>query len=175
MPIYSAFFALFMFASIGLPGLSGFIGEFLVAVGAWLYNPWVAAFTFAVVIFAAWYMMWLFQRIIFGRVPGELPDPHDAELTSEEKAQLAAAGEQYEPHGHGEAAPLPVSGGSHEHVAPAGHDHAPGGAEIWPDLTLKEGLTLVPLAVLTIVAGVFPGPIIEIFEPALERILAPFM
>src|SRR5687768_13368944 len=63
MPIYSAFFMLFMLASIGLPGLSGFVGEFLVAVGAWLRNPWLAVLTFAVVIVAAWYMMWLFQRV----------------------------------------------------------------------------------------------------------------
>jgi NADH-quinone oxidoreductase subunit M len=174
MPIYSAFFALFMLASIGLPGLSGFVGEFLVALGAWQYNPWIALFTFAVVIFAAWYMMWLFQRIIFGRIPGELPDPHDAELTPEERAQLAAAGDEHAPHGHGEATPLPVSGGAHDHVATADHDPKHG-AEIWPDLTLKEALTLIPLAVATIVFGVFPGPLIEIVEPAFERILAPFL
>jgi NADH-quinone oxidoreductase subunit M len=170
MPVYSAFFALFMFASIGLPGLSGFVGEFLVAVGVWLYNPWLAVPTFAVVIFAAWYMMWLFQRIIFGRAPGELPDPHDGELTAEERIELDAAGYG---HGHGDAAPLPVSGGAHDHVASGGK--LAGADEIWPDLTLKEALTLVPLAVLTIVFGVFPGPLLEIVEPAFERILAPFI
>jgi NADH-quinone oxidoreductase subunit M len=169
MPVYSAFFALFMLASIGLPGLSGFVGEFLVALGAWRYNPWIAVFTFAVVIVAAWYMMWLFQRVIFGRAPGELPDPHDGELTAEERTHLAASGD----HGHGHAAPLPVSGGSQDHVA-AGDGQA-GAHEVWPDITLKEALTLIPLAVLTIVFGVFPGPMIEIVEPAFERILAPFM
>jgi NADH-quinone oxidoreductase subunit M len=180
MPVYSAFFALFMFASIGLPGLSGFIGEFLVAVGVWLYNPWVAVPTFAVVIFAAWYMMWMFQRIIFGRAPGELPDPHDGELTAQERIELHEAGD-----GHGHAAPLPVSGGAHDHVASSDQvargnqtgssDKLAGANEIWPDLTLKEALTLVPLAVLTIVFGVFPGPLLEIVEPAFERILAPFI
>jgi NADH-quinone oxidoreductase subunit M len=165
MPIYSAFFMLFMLASIGLPGLSGFVGEFLVAVGAWLHSPLVAIFTFSVVIVAAWYMMWLFQRVVFGRAPGELPDPHDVELTDEERAELAAAGAHHGGHGHG--APLPVSGGSHDHDA----GHHGGRAEVWPDLTLKEGLTLVPLAVLTIVTGIFPGPIFAIVEPALERIL----
>jgi NADH-quinone oxidoreductase subunit M len=171
MPVYSAFFALFMFASIGLPGLSGFIGEFLVAVGVWLYNPWLAVPTFAVVIFAAWYMMWMFQRIIFGRAPGELPDPHDGELTAEERHELEAAGHG---HGHGHGAPLPVSGGAHDHPA-AAEGQLVGADEVWPDLTLKEALTLVPLAILTIVFGVFPGPLLEIVEPAFERILAPFM
>lgn len=170
MPVYSAFFALFMLASIGLPGLSGFVGEFLVAVGAWRYNPWVAVFTFAVVIVAAWYMMWLFQRVVFGRAPGELPDPHDGELTPEERAQLAAAGDD---HGHGHPAPLPVSGGSHDYATAA--DEQTGAHDVWQDITLKEALTLIPLAVLTIVFGVFPGPLIEIVEPAFERILAPFL
>src|SRR5215207_4613057 len=99
MPVYSAYFTLFMFASIGLPGLSGFVGEFLVALGAWDYNPAVALFTFAVVIFAAWYMMWMFQRIIFGRAPGEAPDPHDGELTNEEREELATLAAHGD-HGH---------------------------------------------------------------------------
>jgi NADH-quinone oxidoreductase subunit M len=81
MPIYAAFFAYFMFASIGLPGLSGFVGEFLVALGTWEYNKVAAVFTFSIVIFAAWYMMWMFQRVVLGRAKGEAPDPRDSELT----------------------------------------------------------------------------------------------
>ena len=100
MPVYSAYFMLFMLASIGLPGLSGFVGEFLVALGTWEYNPWAALFTFAVVIFAAWYMMWMFQRIVFGRAPGEAPDPHDGELTTEEREELATLAAHGD-HGHG--------------------------------------------------------------------------
>jgi NADH-quinone oxidoreductase subunit M len=174
MPVYSAFFMLFMLASIGLPGLSGFIGEFLVALGTWDYNPWAALFTFAVVIFAAWYMMWMFQRVIFGRLPGELPDPGDTELTPEERDQLAHAG------GHGHE-PLPVMGGSHDQVsADSTDDHSlleEGRADssIWPDLTLKEAITLTPLAVLTIAVGVYPKPILDIVQPTFERILAPFL
>src|SRR3712207_580892 len=118
MPAYAAYFALFMFASIGLPGLSGFVGEFLVALGTWEYNPWAAVFTFAVVIFAAWYMMWMFQRVIFGRAPGEAPDPHDGALTTEERDALhkePAVGVDQTGHGHGHAAPLPGGGGSQLH------------------------------------------------------------
>ncbi len=198
MPAYAAYFTLFMFASIGLPGLSGFVGEFLVALGTWQYNPWAAAFTFAVVIFAAWYMMWLFQRVVWGRAPGELPDPHDGALTTEERDSLHAerpVGVDQAGHGHGHGAPLPVSGGSQAHDAAAAttHDDAahdpastgtdahglPAGGkagigEIWPDLTKKEALTLFPLAVLTIVLGVYPSPVFAIVEPAFERILAPF-
>jgi NADH-quinone oxidoreductase subunit M len=176
MPVYSAFFALFMLASIGLPGLSGFVGEFLVALGTWEYNPWAAMFTFSVVIFAAWYMMWMFQRVIFGRLPGELPDPGDTELTEEEKDQLAHAGV----HGHGHE-PLPVAGGSQDHEP---DDHATehstledgrADSSLWPDLTLKEAITLTPLAILTIAVGVYPKPLLDIVQPSFERILAPFL
>jgi NADH-quinone oxidoreductase subunit M len=65
LPRYAALFGLFTFASIGLPGLSGFIGEFLVVLGAFQYNGWVAAATMLVVIFSAVYMLWMFQRVFF--------------------------------------------------------------------------------------------------------------
>jgi NADH-quinone oxidoreductase subunit M len=178
MPVYSAFFALFMLASIGLPGLSGFVGEFLVALGTWEYNPWAALLTFSVVIFAAWYMMWMFQRVIFGRLPGELPDPGDTELTEEEKAQLARA--DVHDIGHGQE-PLPVAGGSQEHESEDDEvDHhalADGRADSshWPDLTIKEAITLTPLAILTIAVGVYPKPLFDIVQPTFERILAPFL
>ena len=58
-------FGLFTFASIGLPGLSGFIGEFLVILGAFAYNGWVAAIAMVVVILSAVYMLWMFQRAFF--------------------------------------------------------------------------------------------------------------
>ncbi len=65
LPRYAAIFGLFTFASIGLPGLSGFIGEFLVILGAFRYNGWVAAATMVVVILSAVYMLWMFQRVFF--------------------------------------------------------------------------------------------------------------
>jgi NADH-quinone oxidoreductase subunit M len=65
VPHYAAIFGLFTFASIGLPGLSGFIGEFLVVLGAFRFNGWVAAATMLVVIISAVYMLWMFQRVFF--------------------------------------------------------------------------------------------------------------
>ena len=64
-PHYAAVFGLFTFASIGLPGLSGFVGEFLVLLGAFRYNGWVAAVAMLVVIAGAAYMLWMFQRAFF--------------------------------------------------------------------------------------------------------------
>jgi NADH-quinone oxidoreductase subunit M len=65
LPRFAAIFGLFTFASIGLPGLSGFIGEFLVVLGAFRFNGWVAAATMLVVIISAVYMLWMFQRVFF--------------------------------------------------------------------------------------------------------------
>jgi len=70
LPHYAALFGLFTFASIGLPGLSGFIGEFLVLLGTFRYNGLVAAATTVVVIFSAVYMLWMFQRVFFS-VPSD--------------------------------------------------------------------------------------------------------
>ncbi|HTE65949.1 MAG TPA: NADH-quinone oxidoreductase subunit M [Candidatus Binatia bacterium] len=70
MPAYAAMFGLFTFASIGLPGLSGFVGEFLVMLGAFQYSPWVAAWAMLVVIAGAVYMLWMFQRAFFA-VPSD--------------------------------------------------------------------------------------------------------
>jgi NADH-quinone oxidoreductase subunit M len=165
MPVYSVLFGIFMFASIGLPGMSGFIGEFLVAVATFQYNKWFALITFSVVIFAAWYMMWMFQRVIFSRQPEDMPDPHDNELTDAERAMLAAAGDDHVHRGH--EAVMPVSGASGEHH----DDHA----IHFPDLTRLELATLVPLAILTIFFGVYPKPIFDIAGPTFERILQPFL
>lgn len=65
MPRYAAMFGLFTFASIGLPGLSGFIGEFLVLLGAFRFHGLVAASAMLVVIASAVYMLWMFQRVFF--------------------------------------------------------------------------------------------------------------
>jgi NADH-quinone oxidoreductase subunit M len=70
LPAFAAMFGLFTFASIGLPGLSGFVGEFLVMLGAFQYSPWVAAWAMLVVIASAVYMLWMFQRAFFA-VPSD--------------------------------------------------------------------------------------------------------
>jgi len=66
MPAYGLVFMLFMLASVGLPGTSGFVGEFLVLVGAFQTNQWVAALTAVGMILGAAYMLYLYRRVIFG-------------------------------------------------------------------------------------------------------------
>ncbi len=68
MPAYALLFMLFAMASIGLPGTSGFVGEFLVLVGAFQVNFWLALLGSLGMILGAAYMLWLYRRIIFGRI-----------------------------------------------------------------------------------------------------------
>ena len=68
MPVYAVALGFFVFASGGLPGLSGFVGEFLVLVGAFEYAPVVAAIATVCMVLAAAYLLWMFQRIAFGEV-----------------------------------------------------------------------------------------------------------
>jgi NADH-quinone oxidoreductase subunit M len=67
MPRYAAFFMFMMLASVGLPGTSGFVGEFLVLVAAWQYSTWLAFFTATGVILSATYMLWLYRRVVLGK------------------------------------------------------------------------------------------------------------
>ncbi len=66
MPAYAVVFMLFTMASIGLPGTAGFIGEFLVLVGAFRVNFWLALLGSMGMILGAAYMLWLYRRVIFG-------------------------------------------------------------------------------------------------------------
>jgi NADH-quinone oxidoreductase subunit M len=66
MPLYAAVFMIFTLANVGLPGTSGFIGEFLTLLGAFRVNSWVALLATTGVILSASYALYLYRRIIFG-------------------------------------------------------------------------------------------------------------
>ncbi|HET7025677.1 MAG TPA: NADH-quinone oxidoreductase subunit M [Gemmatimonadales bacterium] len=68
MPVFAALFTIVAFASIGLPGTSGFIGEFLVLLGSFGRHPAASAIAVTVVIFAAAYLLWALQRIIYEKL-----------------------------------------------------------------------------------------------------------
>jgi NADH-quinone oxidoreductase subunit M len=68
MPAYAFTFMLFTMASCGLPGTSGFVGEFLVLVGAFKVSFWLAMLGSLGMILGAAYMLWLYRRVIFGRI-----------------------------------------------------------------------------------------------------------
>ncbi len=66
MPAFALVFMLFTMANVGLPGTSGFVGEFLTLMGAFQKNTWVAAVAASGVIFSACYALWLYRRVVFG-------------------------------------------------------------------------------------------------------------
>ncbi|MBF0560676.1 MAG: NADH-quinone oxidoreductase subunit M [Alphaproteobacteria bacterium] len=68
MPRYALVFMVFMLGSVGLPGTSGFVGEFLILLGVFQVNTWVALFTTTGVVLGAAYMLYLYRRIIFGKL-----------------------------------------------------------------------------------------------------------
>jgi NADH-quinone oxidoreductase subunit M len=65
LPIMAGFFLFFVLGSLGLPGLSGFVGEFLSLLGLFAFSHWLAAIAATGVILAAVYLLWMFQRTMF--------------------------------------------------------------------------------------------------------------
>jgi NADH-quinone oxidoreductase subunit M len=68
MPIYALIFMFFTLANVGLPGTSGFVGEFLTLIGIFKVNTWVALFATSGVILSAAYALWLYRRIVLGQL-----------------------------------------------------------------------------------------------------------
>jgi len=114
MPMYTGLMAIAFFAALGLPGLSAFISEVLVLLGAWQYNAMLAIIAASAVILTAGYMLWMLQRVWLGPV-------------NEKYAKL-------------------------------------------PDLTPRELVTLVPLAVIVLVLGVYPHAVLDLINPTLLRL-----
>jgi NADH-quinone oxidoreductase subunit M len=68
MPVYAFIFMIFTFANIGLPGTSGFIGEFLTLLGTFRINNWVATLATIGTILSAAYALWLYRKVVFGKL-----------------------------------------------------------------------------------------------------------
>jgi len=137
-PWLSTVFLITTLASIGLPTLNNFVGEFLVLQGAAAANFHWAVFAGVGVILSACYMLWLYQRTFFGRAPGMSeanghgPHGHDAAIVHSH------------PHEHGDGA---VHTHPHEHGTPHTHWHM-------PDMNGREWAAILPLLVLMVWMGV---------------------
>jgi len=68
MPIFAAFFMLFAMSNVGLPGTSGFIGEFMVILSAIKVNFWYAFLAATTLITGAAYTLWMYKRVVFGNI-----------------------------------------------------------------------------------------------------------
>jgi NADH-quinone oxidoreductase subunit M len=78
MPVFASFFMLFAMANSGLPATSGFVGEFMVIIGAVKFDFWIAAIAATTLVLGAAYSLWMYKRVVFGAVAnrnvGELVD-----------------------------------------------------------------------------------------------------
>ena len=115
-PIFAGVFTLVMLSSIGLPGLNGFIGEFLILIGAFVANPWIASVAATGVIFAAVYLLWAYQRVFHGKPRGEHTEMEE--------------------------------------------------------LRMGEMAVMMPMVILIVFLGVYPKPMLERIEPAIEVLVA---
>ena len=114
MPLYGGLSAILIFASMGLPGLCGFVGEFLVMLSAWHFAPGLAIVAIFTTILTAGYLLWTFQRVYLGTNPA---------------------------------------------------------TAAYPDVTVREALTLAPLAVLAVVLGVWPSLILSWIDPSVVELV----
>jgi len=89
MPVFAAFMMLFAMANSGLPGTSGFVGEFLVILSAFQVNIWFAVLAATTLIFGAAYTLWMYKRVIFGDVANDRVASL-TDITYRETAILAA-------------------------------------------------------------------------------------
>src|SRR5207249_3633078 len=88
MPRFAALMMLFAMANCGLPATSGFVGEFMVIVGAMKFNFWIAFLAGTTLVFGAAYTLWMYKRVIFG----EVVNRHVAELTDANTRELLVLG-----------------------------------------------------------------------------------
>lgn len=167
-PWLAVMFLLFTFSSIGLPGLNGFVGEFMVLLGsfqrAWsgVSAAWqplyltMAVAAVAGVVLGAWYMLWAVERVFFG--PSRRPP----------------AGHGHDAHGHGSHG----SASHHDHAPAhdAGHGHGGHGAapaEPTDDLRWYEWAALAPLALFVLWIGLFPSTFLAPSAKAVRAAMAP--
>ncbi len=114
-PKFAAVFTVVMLSSIGLPGLNGFVGEFLILIGSFETRRWWTVIAATGVILAALYLLWAYQRVFHG-------EPQSAD-------------------------------------------------EATPDLYLREALVLAPFLAGIVFLGVYPKPILERIEPAVDSLI----
>ena len=146
MPVWASFMVLFTLASVGLPGLNGFVGEFLCLMGTFVaehdqpagypgvMGPWFAVVAGAGLILGAMYLLLLLGKIVWGplKVPGASEDPHE--------------------HAHGDQ----------------GHGGLP------RDLSFREIAVLLPIAVACVAIGVYPRVMLDVTEPSAREALVAY-
>lgn len=167
-PVIAGLLLLAGLATLGLPGMSTFVSEFLVLLAAFDYAWWVGAMAVIGIVLAAVYVLWMYQRIMTG------PPVDLAELAAEaqaardaESGQSGQSGQSGEPVGGAESA-----GGTAmaTRVEPAlERETAP--VLVTTDATPREVLAVVPLLVALVVFGFYPQPLLDVSNDYITPVL----
>lgn len=145
-PWLATVFLITTLASIGLPTLNNFIGEFLILQGAAEVNFQWAVFAAIGVILSACYMLWLYQRVFFGRMPGQTTDAAHSHAADDKQGHTHSHGDAAHAHDHSHDTHQHTQEHSHEHNHEHSHWHM-------ADLSLREWAAILPLLVLMVWMG----------------------
>jgi NADH-quinone oxidoreductase subunit M len=145
-PLLAGTFLLAGLASLALPGTNSFVSEFLVLIGSFPREPVFTILATVGIIFAALYVLWVYQQTMQGPVRGA------AVLGALERAVPSAAS----------AGRSASAGGPGTMIAPEAAAKKGG----FPDLSGREIAVLTPLIVLIIALGFFPGPVLDVINPS---------
>jgi len=137
-------------SSAGLPGLNGFVGEFLCLAGIWKVNPTYTILAALGVLLGAWYLLTMLQKAFFGplKEPGKEAEPEDDHGHAHDTG-----------HGHAES-----------HTAHDDHGHG-----VIKDMDFREWMILAPLAFFCLWIGVYPKPFIDVMKPEATALGARFV
>jgi NADH-quinone oxidoreductase subunit M len=116
MPAFAAFMMLFAMANSGLPGTSGFVGEFMVILSSFQANFWIAAGAASILVLGAAYTLWMYKRVIYGAIANE-------------------------------------------------------GVGKLKDIDRREFLILAALAVMVLLFGIWPAPLLEVMQPSVDYLV----
>ncbi len=172
MPIWSFFMVFFTLASLGLPGLNGFIGEFLCLMGCFtaepqsvagypgVLGPWYAIVAGLGLVLCAMYLLMMLGKLVWG----PLREPASAAHHGGDHGQ-SSANTRTTTHS---------SGGSAAQHASVTESSAQSHSALPADLNAREIGILVPLAVFCLAVGFYPKPMLDVIAPSVERLLAPY-
>jgi NADH-quinone oxidoreductase subunit M len=174
LPKYSVMAMIGFFAALGLPGMSGFVSEIMVFLGSFKSDlmPHAKAFTIVAtlgIVFGAVYILTMIQRVFLGK-PKEVGEVHGGGHAAAALAPNPGHGGLPDAHdaaGHAGGS----SSAPHGATEDKGHDHYEPPKAPWPDLNPIEWGTLLPLAAVTIVLGIFPNIALSLFNPTVMALL----
>jgi NADH-quinone oxidoreductase subunit M len=176
-PLLGGMFLVASLATVALPGTNSFISEFLVLIGTFTRYPgWAVIATIGIVL-AAVYMLWVFQRTMFGPIRGAGVLDEDFGLHARVPVTVGGPAGSTVPAGSPGAAEFETTTPAHALIGEPGEEEAPAaphsrGAAVrakFGDLTGREIAVLTPLVALIILLGVYPQPVLDVINPTAER------